>query len=98
MPHGLGPALADLMGEIGAKPVDPETDAFVAYVDAALVEKIFDIPKRQRKSDVHQPGELDDFGRGFEVAERVLCRFPRLNAWIGRLKVGSFDNTPEITP
>jgi transposase len=35
---------------------------------------------------------LDDFGRCFEVAERVLAHFLRLNARIGDLKRGSPDN------
>jgi hypothetical protein len=34
----------------------------MADVDAALVQKVFDIAKRERKSDVHQYAKLDDLG------------------------------------
>jgi len=47
--------------EVSAEPIDPETDAFVANVDAALVEKVFDIPKREREPDMHHDAKLDDF-------------------------------------
>ena len=43
--HRLWPALADFVGEVNPEPIHPEPDAFVANVDAALVEKVFDIPK-----------------------------------------------------
>jgi hypothetical protein len=58
----------------------------MAYVDAALVQEVFDIPKRQRKSDLHQHAKPDDLGRRFEVPEGVLAHFPRLSALFGRLK------------
>ncbi len=31
------------MSEVGAEPVNPKTDTFVADVDAAFAEKVFDI-------------------------------------------------------
>ncbi len=77
-------------------PIHPEPDAFVANVDAALVKKVFNIPKRERKSDIHQYGELDDFGRCFEVAERILGHFPRLIARIAYLKFDSADNASHL--
>jgi len=42
------------VSEVCAEAVDPETDTFVAYIDAALVEQVFDIPERQWKSDIHE--------------------------------------------
>ncbi len=58
----------------------------MAYVYAALVQKVFDIAKRQRESDVHQHAKLDDLGRSLDVPERVLSQFPWLTALPGRLK------------
>ncbi len=49
----------------------------MAYVDAAFMHKVLDIPKGQRKSDVHEYAKLDDLRRGLEVAERVLGLFQR---------------------
>jgi hypothetical protein len=79
--------------KIDAETIDPKADAFVANIYAALVEQILNIPERERKPDIHQYGELDNLWRGFEVAKRVLGHFLMLNAWKGRLKNGSSDNT-----
>ena len=65
----------------------------MADIDAALVQQVFDVSKREWKSDVHQHAQLDDLGRGFEVPERVLGHFLRLNTRIGHLKTVSADNT-----
>ncbi|WP_348540084.1 MULTISPECIES: hypothetical protein [unclassified Ruegeria] len=42
----------------------------MAYVDASLMQQIFDIPKRERKSEVQHHRKADDLGTGFEVFER----------------------------
>ena len=43
--HIVGSPLADFSGEMRAEPIDPEPDTFMADVDTALVEQVFDIPK-----------------------------------------------------
>jgi len=91
-PHRFGPTFPDLVREVRSEPVDPKADTLVADIDAALMQQVFDVSKRVRKSDVHHHTELDDLGRGFEVPERVFAHFPRLNALPGRLKAGSADN------
>jgi hypothetical protein len=91
-PHGFGPAFPDLMCEASAEPIDPETDALVANVDPAFVQQVFDIPKWEWESNIHHHAKLDDLGRSLEVTKWVLGHFPRLNARIGHLKPGSFDN------
>jgi len=96
--HRFRSAFPDFVGEVGAKSVDPQANAFVANIYAALVKKVLDISKREREPDIHQHGELDNLWRGFEVAKRVLGHFLRLNAWTGRLKVGSPDNTHQTIP
>lgn len=60
--HRLGSPLTDLVGEIASEPVDPEPNTFVADVDTSLVQKVFNISKRKRKSDVHQYAKLDNLG------------------------------------
>ncbi|MFT5774827.1 PadR family transcriptional regulator [Hyphomonas sp.] len=62
-------------------------------IDTAFVKKVFDISKRERKPNVHHYAKLDDLGRGFEIAERVLGLFPRLTALPYSLKPCSPDNT-----
>jgi hypothetical protein len=56
--------------EVGAEPINPVTDRFMADVDSSLMEQVFDIPQGQRKSNIQHHRELDNFGRGLEVAER----------------------------
>ncbi len=43
---------SDLSGKHRAEPVPPIPDSFVAHIDASLVQQIFDIPKRERETDV----------------------------------------------
>lgn len=62
LPHRLRSPFMDLTGEVVSKPIDPEADAFMAFINATLVESVFDISQSQRKSDVHQHGKLDDLG------------------------------------
>ena len=44
-PHGFGPPFPDLVCEVCAEAVDSEADTFVTYINAAFVEKVFDIPE-----------------------------------------------------
>lgn len=91
-PHRFRPTLPDLLRKVGAETIAPEADAFVANIDPTFVKQVFHISQRQRKSDVHHHTKLDDLGRGFEIAERILGHFPRLNALTDRLKPVCADN------
>jgi len=71
MTHRLHPTTTDFGREDGAEPVPPIADRFVRYVDAALVEKILDVPKRERVSNIHHYREADDLGTGLEVSENA---------------------------
>ncbi len=51
------------------KAVPPISDNFVAYVDASLMQQIFDIPKQERETDAQHHRKADDLGTGFEVFE-----------------------------
>ena len=68
------PFPADFLGKDWFEPLPPEPNGFVADVEAAFMQQVLDIAKRQRKPDIHHHREADDFGRGFEVAERSSCR------------------------
>ncbi len=89
--HRLGSPLTDLICEIAAEAINPETDAFVTNIYTTFVKQVLYVSKGKRKSDIHQHAKLDDLGRGLEVPERVLGHFSRLTALPGRLKPSSAD-------
>ncbi len=60
---------SDLSSKHWAKPVPPIPDSFVAHVDASLMQQIFDVPKRERETDVQHNRQADDLGAGFIVFE-----------------------------
>jgi hypothetical protein len=43
----------------------------VADVDAAFVQKVLNIPQRERKTHIHHHGQADDFGRRLKVLEWI---------------------------
>ncbi len=65
----LDPLSPDLGGKHRAEPVPPISDGFVADIDPALVQQVFDIPQRKWKPDVQHHRKADDLGTGFEVLE-----------------------------
>ncbi|WP_282168757.1 hypothetical protein [Ruegeria atlantica] len=48
----------------------------MADLDAALVQKIFNIAKRKRKPNIHHDGQTDDLGARLEVAKRAASCHP----------------------
>jgi hypothetical protein len=54
--------------------VPPKPDRFMADVDVALEQQIFDLRQRQRIADIHQRREADHFGRAVEIAEGIFLR------------------------
>lgn len=69
--HPFDPALPDLGGKHGTKPVPPIPHRLVADIDTALVEEIFDIPERQWEADVKHHRKADDFRAAVKAFERV---------------------------
>ncbi len=67
----LNPFSSDLRGKQRAKPAPPETDSFVADVDAALVQQVFHISKQEWITYVHHNRQADDLRADFEVLEYV---------------------------
>lgn len=75
LPQESGSLHSNLVGEHWTEPVDPEPDVCVADIYPSLIQQVFDVPERERKSNVHHCSQLDDLGRRFEVAKRVLAHF-----------------------
>ncbi len=48
--------LADLRRKPRPEPVPPGANRFMADIDAAFVEQIFDLPQRKRIPDIHHHG------------------------------------------
>lgn len=65
----LHPLSSDLRGKHRTEPVPPVADSFMAHIDPAFVQQVFDIPKRKRKSAVQHQRQTDDLRTGFEVFE-----------------------------
>ncbi|WP_282151901.1 hypothetical protein [Ruegeria atlantica] len=66
----------------------------MAHIDASLVQRIFDIPKRERETDVQHHREADDLGTGFEVFEIGRSgHVQKLRARPAPLKQSSSDKT-----
>lgn len=43
--HPHCPAFAYQISEVGAKPIDPMSDGFVADINSPFMEKVFHVPK-----------------------------------------------------
>ena len=54
-----------------SEPVPPEPHHFMAYVDPARSEWIFNIPQARRERHIHHHDQPDDFGRRVEIPERA---------------------------
>ena len=92
--HPFDPALPDLGGEKRPKPVPPEPNRLVADLDAALVQKILDIPERQRKPNIQHHRQADNLGAGLEVLEWGAFGHARtLSGTLPRHKQSSSDRT-----
>jgi hypothetical protein len=51
--------------------IPPEANRLMRDINAALVEQVLDVPKRERKPDVHHHRKADDLGRSLEIFERI---------------------------
>jgi hypothetical protein len=76
LPHARDAASANFGREDRPEPVPPEAHAFVADLDAALVQHVLDVPQRERKPDVEHHREADDLRARLEVPERVVLLHP----------------------
>ncbi len=92
--HLLNALPADFSSEHPAKPIPPEPNGFVADINAAFVQKILNIPKRRRETDIELHRQPDDLGASFEVAKwRTFGHEQKLDRRPARLKPVSPDGT-----
>ena len=54
------------------KLVPPETDSFVANINAAFVQNVFDLPQAKWISHIIQDSKFYNFRAGFEIFEDVM--------------------------
>jgi hypothetical protein len=66
------PPLADLGRKPRTEPVPPKTHRFMADIDTAFVEQIFDLPQRKRIPDIHHHSKADNFGRCLEIDDTLI--------------------------
>lgn len=66
-----------LGSEYRAEPVPQEAHGLVPDLDAAPVEEVLDVAKRQREPHVENYRQADDLGAGLEVEERRADGHPR---------------------
>jgi len=91
-PHSTNPFLTDLSCKQRAKSIPPKSNRFVADIDAAFVQKIFNIAKRKRKPNIHHDGQTDDLGARLELAKGAgFCHPVTRNARPARLNRFSSD-------
>ena len=64
--------LSDLCREHRTKTVPPCTYGLVADVDSPLVERIFGLPQRQGKTDIHHHCQANDLRRRLKISERIF--------------------------
>jgi hypothetical protein len=75
----LDAAFPDLGRKHRPKSIPPETDGFVADINAPLVKKILHIAKRKREPNMHHHRQADDFRAGFEIAKgAAFCHSKQL--------------------
>lgn len=67
--HQLRSLLADLIHELRPKSLPPKAYCFIAHVDTALMQQVFDIPERQGKPGIHHHSQTDNFWRRAKVAK-----------------------------
>ncbi len=92
--HLVNSFTADFSGEHRAKSVPPETNCFVADVDAALMQKIFYVSQRQRKANIQHDGEADNLRAAVEIFEWVFFNHEdRLRKRPARLNSNPSDKT-----
>jgi hypothetical protein len=64
--------LSNFGSEDQTETVSPKSHGFVANINATLKQQTFDLPQRERVTDVHHHRETDNFGRAIKETEGVL--------------------------
>lgn len=69
----IGPLPSDLRREHWTETIPPVPHRLMTNIDAALVEKIFDVPQRKRKADIHHDRKADDLRGRFKIPKGILA-------------------------
>ena len=93
----MNPAFPDLRGKQWAKAVPPVPHGLMANVDAALGQEIFDLPQRQRITDIQHHRAADYLRRTVEITERIV-HSRRLRDLTFQLKPIYSDNAQDRVP
>jgi hypothetical protein len=94
--HLLDAFFTNLGRENRAKPSPPKPNCLVTDIDASLVQQVFNISKRKRKTLVHHHCQANDLGRRFEVTKRgAFCRPQTLRNRPALFKPVSSDSAAE---
>src|SRR5690606_38978372 len=64
-----GPVTPDTIGEMRAKPVDPQPDGFAADDHAALCQKVLDVGRAQSEAMIGPDGISDDLAGKAEALQ-----------------------------
>ncbi len=71
-PHPTNSLALNVCSKRRTETISPVPHGLVAEVNPALEEQVFDVPQRQRKTDVHQHHKPDYLRRGVKISERIL--------------------------
>jgi transposase InsO family protein len=64
----MNPSPADLGSKQRTEPIPPEPHGFVADIDAALKQDVFDLAQRNRVTNVHHHRQLNDVTETLDLA------------------------------
>jgi hypothetical protein len=70
-PHRLDPAAPDLSRENRPEPAPPEPNRLMRDIGPALVQRVLDVPQRQRVADIQHHRQADDLGARLEGAKNA---------------------------
>ncbi len=91
--HSGNPPFSDLRRKHRTEPMPPVSHSLMTDIDAAFVQQIFDIAKRQRETDVQHHRQADNLTARFEIAEWIrLGHLQTLQIRSARLKPVSSDS------
>lgn len=95
--HSFDTSFPDLVGEHRPEPVPPKPNGFVAHINAALVQKVFHVPQRQREPHVQHDRQANDLWAGLEIAKwRSFGHGWTLQNRPARLKPVYFDSANRL--
>ena len=77
-PVGMAPCPlpTNFFGKLATKSAHPKPDCFVANINSAFMQYIFNLAKTQRKTHLIHDRQADDLGAGFEIFEDVGLSHP----------------------